>query len=48
VPVENLRAETMALAEKLLLKSPAAVKYTKEALRYVRGLSKDQALDYPT
>jgi trans-feruloyl-CoA hydratase/vanillin synthase len=46
VPVEKLRDETMALANKLLNKSPMAVKYTKEAVRYVRGLSKDQALDY--
>ena len=46
VPLEQLREETMALARKLEAKSPAAVKYTKEALRSVRGMSKDQALDY--
>lgn len=46
VPVEHLREETMALARKLEAKSPAAVKYTKEAVRSVRGMSKDQALDY--
>ncbi len=46
VPVEQLREETMALARKLEAKSPAAVKYTKEAVRSVRGMSKDQALDY--
>jgi trans-feruloyl-CoA hydratase/vanillin synthase len=46
VPLEQLREETMALARKLEAKSPAAVKYTKEAVRSVRGMSKDQALDY--
>jgi len=46
VPLEHLREETMALARKLEAKSPAAVKYTKEAVRSVRGMSKDQALDY--
>ncbi len=46
VPLEKLREETMILARKLEAKSPAAVKYTKEALRSVRGLSKEQALDY--
>ncbi len=46
VALEHLREETMALARKLEAKSPAAVKYTKEAVRSVRGMSKDQALDY--
>jgi len=46
VPKEKLRDETMALARKLEAKSPQAVRYTKEAIRAVRGLSKDQALDY--
>jgi len=46
VPVEKLREETMALARKLEAKSPAAVKYTKECVRTVRRMSKDQALDY--
>lgn len=45
-PVERLREETMALARKLEAKSPAAVRYTKEAVRTVRRMSKDQALDY--
>ncbi len=46
VPLEDLRAATMELAHKLEAKSPAAVRYTKEAMRMVRGMSKDQALDY--
>jgi trans-feruloyl-CoA hydratase/vanillin synthase len=46
VPLDQLREETMVLARKLEAKSPAAVKYTKEALRSVRFMSKDQALDY--
>jgi trans-feruloyl-CoA hydratase/vanillin synthase len=46
VPADKLREETMVLARKLEAKSPDAVRYTKEAIRAVRGLSKDQALDY--
>ena len=46
VPLANLREEVMVLARKLEAKSPAAVKYTKEAVRSVRGMSQDQALDY--
>jgi feruloyl-CoA hydratase/lyase len=46
VPVDKLREETIALARKLEAKSPAAVRYTKDAIRAVRGMSKDQALDY--
>jgi trans-feruloyl-CoA hydratase/vanillin synthase len=46
VPVADLRSATLELARKLEAKSPAAVKYTKEAVRSVRGMSKDQALDY--
>ncbi len=46
VPLANLREETLALARKLEAKSPAAVKYTKEAVRSVRGMSQDQAMDY--
>jgi trans-feruloyl-CoA hydratase/vanillin synthase len=48
VPLDELRNETMALAKNLLGKSPEAIKYTKEALRSVRGMGKDQALDYLT
>ena len=46
VPVDRLRAETMELARKLEAKSPAAVRYTKDALRSVRGMAQDQAMDY--
>jgi trans-feruloyl-CoA hydratase/vanillin synthase len=46
VPLEKLRDTTMELANKLLLKNPMAVRYTKEALRSVRYMSKDQAMDY--
>lgn len=46
VPAAQLREATMELARKLEAKTPAAVRYTKEALRSVRGMSKDQALDY--
>ena len=45
-PVEQLRQETLALARKLEAKSPATVRYTKDALRTVRRMSKEQALDY--
>jgi trans-feruloyl-CoA hydratase/vanillin synthase len=46
VPLADLRATTMELAKKLEAKSPAAVRYTKEALRSVRGMTQDQAYDY--
>ena len=45
-PVEALRDETLALARTLEAKSPAAVRYTKEALRAVRTMSREQAIDY--
>jgi trans-feruloyl-CoA hydratase/vanillin synthase len=45
-PLEQLREETLKLAAKLQAKSPAAVRYTKEALRSVRTMTKDQAFDY--
>lgn len=43
VPSDQLRKEVMQLAVKLQAKSPFAVRYTKEALRAVRGMTKDQA-----
>ena len=46
VPLSSLQEETMTLARKLEAKSPAAVRYTKEAVRSVRRMSKEQALDY--
>ncbi len=46
VPLDQLRDETIAFARKLSAKSPAAVKYTKEAVRVVRDMNKEQAFDY--
>jgi len=46
VPLAQLREATMELARKLEAKSPAAVRYTKEAVRSVRGMTQDQAMDY--
>ncbi len=46
VPAAQLREEVMILARKLEAKSPAAVRYTKEAVRSVRGMSQDQAMDF--
>jgi trans-feruloyl-CoA hydratase/vanillin synthase len=46
VPPEQLREATLELARKLEAKSPAALRYTKEAMRAVRGMNKDQAFDY--
>jgi trans-feruloyl-CoA hydratase/vanillin synthase len=46
VPLENLREATLALARKLEAKSPAGLRFTKESMRTVRNMSKDQALDY--
>jgi len=46
VPKEKLRDETLALAKKLMEKSPAALRYTKEAIRAVRFMNEPQAADY--
>ncbi len=46
VPLDRLRDETMALARKLESKSAAAVRYSKEAVRSVRGMTQEQALDF--
>ena len=46
VPLEELRGATLALAEKLAAKSPAGVRYTKDAIRTVRNMSREQAFDY--
>jgi len=46
VPQAQLRDAVMVLARKLEAKSPSAVRYTKEAVRSVRGMTQDQALDY--
>ena len=45
-PVAELRAKTLEFARMLEAKSPAAVRYTKDAVRSVRGMTQDQALDY--
>jgi trans-feruloyl-CoA hydratase/vanillin synthase len=45
-PQQKLRAETVKLARKLMEKSPAVLRYTKEALRAVRFMNEPQAADY--
>src|SRR5215468_4470515 len=45
-PKEKLREETIKLARKLMEKSPAAMRYTKEAIRAVRFMNEPQAADY--
>jgi trans-feruloyl-CoA hydratase/vanillin synthase len=45
-PKEKLREETVKLAKKLMEKSPAAMRYTKEAIRAVRFMNEPQAADY--
>ncbi len=46
VPLKDLRKETKKLAKKLMEKSPAAVRFTKEAVRAVRSMSPEVAYDY--
>src|SRR5215468_4375553 len=45
-PKEKLKQETIKLAKKLMEKSPAVLRYTKEALRAVRFMNEPQAADY--
>jgi trans-feruloyl-CoA hydratase/vanillin synthase len=45
-PKDRLREETIKLAKKLMAKSPAALRYTKEAIRAVRFMNEPQAQDY--
>jgi trans-feruloyl-CoA hydratase/vanillin synthase len=45
-PLSDLHAQTLAFARKLEAKSPAAVRYTKEAVRSVRGMTQVQAADF--
>ncbi|HTI85326.1 MAG TPA: p-hydroxycinnamoyl CoA hydratase/lyase [Alphaproteobacteria bacterium] len=45
-PKEQLREETVKLANKLLKLNPSVLRYTKEAVRSVRGMSAEQARDY--
>jgi len=46
VPKAKLRQATVAFAKKLMEKSPAALRYTKEAIRAVRFMNEPQANDY--
>ena len=46
MPKERLREDTLALARRLAAKNPATVRYTKEGIRAVRGMSEAQAADY--
>ena len=46
VPSAVLRKEVVDFARKLEAKNPMAVRYTKEAIRAVRGLSVERAFDY--
>lgn len=46
VPADMLRAETMALAASLSKKNPQTLRTIKESLRFVRGMSIEQAADY--
>jgi trans-feruloyl-CoA hydratase/vanillin synthase len=46
VPKERLREATVEYARKLMEKNPAAVRFTKEAIRAVKGLPAQQAVDY--
>jgi feruloyl-CoA hydratase/lyase len=46
VPKERLREETVALAVKLMAKSPAVLRATKHAIRSVRTMDFGQAYDY--
>ena len=45
-PKAKLKEETVKLAKKLMEKSPAVLRYTKEALRAVRFMNEPQAADY--
>ena len=46
VPKDRLRTETMRLAAKLMKLNPGVLRYTKDAMRHVRGMSDVQARDY--
>lgn len=46
VPRADLRAETIKLANKIMLKSPAIFRATKQAIRMVRTMDFGQAYDY--
>ncbi|MEA2993198.1 MAG: feruloyl-CoA hydratase/lyase [Alphaproteobacteria bacterium] len=46
VPGSELKSVTTAFAKKLMEKSPAAMRYTKECIRSVRFMNEPQAADY--
>ena len=46
VPASKLKSDVMKLARLMQEKSPAAVKYTKEAIRAVRFMNEPEAADY--
>ena len=46
VPRKELKTATLKFAQMLLTKSPAALRYTKECIRAVRGMDVAQAADY--
>jgi feruloyl-CoA hydratase/lyase len=46
VPPEQLESATTELAEKLMKKSPAVLRATKQAIRHVRTMDVPQAYDY--
>lgn len=46
VPREQLRAETVSLAERLMKINPEAIRATKQAVKNVRNMSDDAAVDY--
>jgi feruloyl-CoA hydratase/lyase len=46
VPAEQLEAATIELAEKLMKKSPAVLRATKQAIKHVRTMDVAQAYDY--
>jgi hypothetical protein len=46
VPRDKLRSETVALAERLMKLNPHAVSATKQAIKNVRQMGDDAALDY--
>jgi trans-feruloyl-CoA hydratase/vanillin synthase len=46
VPKENLEKEVQKLADKLMAKSPAVLRATKQAVRQVRSMDFGQAYDY--
>jgi len=45
-PKERLREETLKFAQTLLKLNPSVLRFTKEAVRSVRGMSAEQARDY--